>query len=104
MYLKLDVEKFNQLQYDLNLTDTAMANRLGINRSHLWKIKNKGNIGEKFIAGFKSAFPYLTIDDFFLAQTLHSSDTVKSKGGSNRNNNIISISQKKKNKGGNKDE
>ncbi len=66
MRLILKVERLNALQRNLGLTDTAMAKKIGISRPQLWRAKQRQPIGEKFIAGFKNAFPKLHMDDYFM--------------------------------------
>lgn len=74
MKLVLNKQKFLDLQG--NMTDVKMADLLHMNRTQLWRIKNNlANVGEKFIAGFKQAFPRENTDEFFLLKTLQQSDT-----------------------------
>ncbi|GAB6085326.1 hypothetical protein [Alkaliphilus crotonatoxidans] len=68
MRLILRVEKLLILQQRLRLTDTAMAKKIGISRPQLWRAKQRQPIGEKFIAGFKNAFPEVKLDDFFMIE------------------------------------
>lgn len=68
MGIFLKVERLRALQRHLKLTDTAMAKKIGISRPQLWRAKGGSPVGEKFIAGFKSAFPRLDIEEFFEVQ------------------------------------
>ena len=62
--LELNIEKFNELQGEM--TDVDMANRLGVSRTQLWRIKNKkSNVGEKFISSFMKAYPNKKVEDYF---------------------------------------
>ena len=74
MKLILNTLKFEQLQG--GRTDVEMASLLGLNRCQLWRAKNNINgVGEKFIAGFKRAFPDENMDEFFLLNPLQESDS-----------------------------
>ncbi|MDN5317244.1 MAG: hypothetical protein PWR08_1369 [Thermoanaerobacterium sp.] len=53
-----------ELKYKYNLKDQELANKIGISRSQLYRIKTEGKIGEKSIKGLKNAFPEIDIDEF----------------------------------------
>lgn len=64
MNIKLNIEKFNELQGDLS--DTAMAELLGIGRTQLWRLKKgESRPGQRFIAGFLKAFPDEPFEEYF---------------------------------------
>lgn len=76
MELILNTIEFTNLQKRLGLSFTKLASKIGVSRSHLWRlIKNQCNPGEQFIAGFKAAFPDEDFDKFFLLKALQQSDT-----------------------------
>ncbi|MGH2331075.1 helix-turn-helix domain-containing protein [Thermoanaerobacter mathranii] len=52
----------NELKYRYNLNEQELAQKIGISRSQLYRIKKKGKISKKFIIGIKNAFPEVSID------------------------------------------
>lgn len=52
----------NELKYRYNLNEQQLAQKIGISRSQLYRIKKKGKISKKFIIGIKNAFPEVSID------------------------------------------
>ncbi|SDF17350.1 transcriptional regulator, AlpA family [Thermoanaerobacter thermohydrosulfuricus] len=52
----------NELKYRYNLSEQELAQKIGISRSQLYRIKKKGKISKKFIIGIKNAFPEVSID------------------------------------------
>lgn len=69
MDIKLNIEKFNKLQGALS--DSAMAGRLGIGRTQLWRLKTGESCpGQKFIAGFLKAFPDQRFEDYFFIDSV----------------------------------
>lgn len=69
--IKLRVDVLNQLQKEHNLTNTELAEKMGISRSRLWRAKlpethpEYCSPGEDFITGALDAFPELSFDDLF---------------------------------------
>ena len=62
--IRLNLCKFMNLQKEM--TEVDMAKKLRISRSQLWRIKKKNcSVGEKFISGFREAFPQESFDDYF---------------------------------------
>ena len=61
--MTLNVERFNKLSKGIAVTELAKI--MGINRSLIHKAKNGKPIGSKFLKGFKKAFPFEKIEDYF---------------------------------------
>jgi len=73
--LNLNIDKFKELQKQKKLNMTDMSKLIGITRSHLWRLlSGQCKPGEKFIAGFKRAFPDEDFNLFFFFFLLHKSD------------------------------
>lgn len=73
MKIYLNIEVFEKLQG--KISNKTMAKKLKVSRSQLWRAKSGEPVGEKFIAGFKEAFPSQSIDRFFLTRMLNRSGT-----------------------------
>lgn len=56
------ISTLNELKYKYNLNEQELAQKIGISRSQLYRIKKKGKISKKFIIGIKNAFPEVSID------------------------------------------
>lgn len=62
IYIKKD--QMFKLQGDLS--DTDFAKKLGISRTHLWRVRTgNSKVGAKFLSKFKAAFPDKSIEDYF---------------------------------------
>lgn len=66
MKLFLNISEFKKLQK--NASNIEMSKTLNVSRSQLWRAKSGEPVGEKFIAGFKSAYPRMSTDKFFLTK------------------------------------
>lgn len=64
----LNISAFNKLQGEIS--NRNMANKLGISRTQLWRIKNGSSVGEKFISKFMIAYPQENIGDYFFCGTV----------------------------------
>lgn len=65
----LNVDKFvSELQK--KQTDAQVSIAMGISRTQLWRAKRGRAIGERFISGFKRAFPKASIDAYFFAASV----------------------------------
>ena len=62
MYLKTGIF-LGELQKEM--TDTELAKIMQISRVQLWRAKKGECVGERFIRGFKIAFPAASIDNYF---------------------------------------
>ena len=71
MNIRLNMSNFIKLQGDL--TESQMAQKLSISRSHLWRIK-KGNssVGQGLIIKFKLTYPDEELDDYFFIESVES--------------------------------
>ena len=57
-------EQIYELQGDM--TDTEFAKKLGISRTHLWRVRaGKSKVGAVFLSKFKAAYPDKKIEDYF---------------------------------------
>ena len=61
--MKLNINKFNELTKAF--TDSQLSLLIGVSRCQIWRAKNNYNVGSKFIAGFRKAFPKAKTDDYF---------------------------------------
>ena len=70
MKVNIKVEKLEQLQRTANLSEIALAKKIGVNRTTIYRVKKgKSSPGEDFIAGILKAFPRVKFDElFFLGQ------------------------------------
>ena len=72
--IKLNREVFDRTAKSLGLSDQALAGRMGVSTTQLWRVRlpdddpRHNDPGEDFIAGALKAFPQLGFDKlFFLA-------------------------------------
>lgn len=79
MKVNIRVEKLEELQRKANLTETELAQRIGVDRTTIYRVKRgKSAPGEDFIAGALKAFPEISFDElFFLGKVLQSSHKPK---------------------------
>ncbi|MCL2369862.1 MAG: hypothetical protein FWC80_01340 [Firmicutes bacterium] len=48
------------------MTEQEFANKLGVSREQLWRIKKrKSFVGKNFVSKFKNAFPNENLDNYF---------------------------------------
>lgn len=69
--IKVRIDALDMLQKKSNLSDTALAGKMGISRSTLWRIrlpetsKEHCHPGEDFIASALKAFPGIKFEQLF---------------------------------------
>jgi transcriptional regulator with XRE-family HTH domain len=64
--MKLKKEAFYTLMNVHNLSESQLAEKIGISRIHFWRILNgKSRVGTSTISGFVRAFPNEQIENFF---------------------------------------
>ena len=61
--MTINLERFNKISRGIPITELAKI--MGINRTLIHKAKNGKPVGSKFIMGFKRAFPFEKIEDYF---------------------------------------
>ena len=65
--VKLNREALEKLQAKHNINDTELANKMGINRTQVWRVKvGKNDPGTDFVAGALRAFPGVKFDELFI--------------------------------------
>jgi len=65
--IKLNRTTFEKYQAEKGWDDTELAEKMGINRSQIWRVKEGRNEpGRSFIAGALKAFPEATFDELFI--------------------------------------
>lgn len=65
--MELNIDEFLKFMAVHDYSFTKVSKLMGIHRSHLWKvIKGKQSPGNKFLNGFKMAFPDEQSNNFFL--------------------------------------
>ena len=62
--IKINKSNFEKIQGKLN--NKEFAEKLGIERTTLWRLKNGAGAGAKVISNFKKAFPKENISEYFL--------------------------------------
>jgi len=60
-------ENLEKLQGEMNESD--FASKIGVNRSHLWRIKNGAPVGGDFIERVKTAFPNAAFEECFVVES-----------------------------------
>lgn len=64
--IKLKREALEKRQAENNWNDTVLAEKIGVNRTQVWRVKEGRNEpGREFIAGVLRAFPDASFDEFF---------------------------------------
>lgn len=74
--IRLNLAKFKELQGDM--TEMDIARKLGICRSHLWRIrKGTSAVGGEFISKFMKAYPNEAFGDYFFDDNVDLKDRCK---------------------------
>lgn len=64
--IKLKRDTFEKYQNDNKWNDTELAEKMGVNRVQVWRVKEGHNEpGRDFIAGALKVFPDASFDDLF---------------------------------------
>jgi DNA-binding Xre family transcriptional regulator len=64
MAIKLNATALWELQGQTS--ETEYAEKLGVSRTQLWRVKTGKPVGQKFIAKFKTLYPEKKIEDYFI--------------------------------------
>lgn len=79
--IKLDREAFEKYQAEKNWNDTELAEKMGINRVQVWRVKEGHNEpGRDFIAGALKVFPDASFDELFFLPGVVRERTTKPTG------------------------
>jgi DNA-binding NtrC family response regulator len=69
MSIRLNPDVLEQIMEQNNNNFSAVARKIGVERSTLWRIVGKkGSAGNDFIQKFKVAFPEISLDDAFFME------------------------------------
>lgn len=63
MLIRINTQTFYMLQGDTSETD--FSKKLGISRTHLWRLKREMAVGQDFIGKFKKIYPDKKFEDYF---------------------------------------
>jgi DNA-binding XRE family transcriptional regulator len=64
--IRVKIKVLNNIQERLKLNNSQMAQRIGVDKTMLWRVKTgRSNPGTEFIAKFLLAFPEVKFEDIF---------------------------------------
>lgn len=64
--MKIKLKQANFFKLQGFYSETEMAEKIGVSREQLWRIKKgRSPVGKNFISKFRKAFPNESVDDYF---------------------------------------
>jgi len=67
--MKMVKEEMYKLMSVHNLSDTQLAEKIGISRMQMWRIfNNRSSVGASVISGFIKAFPNESFENYFITE------------------------------------